>query len=208
MTDREIDRLTRADRDLIAAIVPEGSRVLDLGCGDGGLLTELIEQKGVIGRGIDIDESNLVRCIGRGLTVAMSDIDKGLVDYPPQSYDYVILNQTLQIIRQPEMVIREMLRVGRHAIVGFPNFGHWRLRWSLLSQGKMPKSSSLPFEWYDTPNIHQLTIEDFRAFCKNRGILIIREEYFMFGKWRHSALINPLANLFAVTGMFVLGGNR
>lgn len=208
MTDYEIDILTRADRELITAIVPEDARVLDLGCGDGGLLAELIEKKAVRGRGIDIDESNLVRCISRGLTVAMSDIDQGLVDYPPQSFDYVILNQTLQVIRRPEMVIREMLRVGHYAIVGFPNFGYWRLRWDLFSQGRMPKSSSLPFEWYDTPNIHQLTIEDFREFCGRRNIGIIREEYFMFGKWRHSAFINPLANLFAVTGMFVLEGNR
>ena len=204
MNEEQINNLTRADRDIIASIIPPGAHVLDLGCGDGGLLAELIEKKEVVGRGIDIDENNIIRCIEQGLSVCIGDIDKGLTDYPNKSYDFVVLNQTLQVIKKPDTVIREMLRVGKHAIVGFPNFGHWALRLKLLITGKMPKSKSLPFRWYNTPNIHQLTIRDFRDFSEMLGAEIIREEYFIFGKWRYSKLIEPFANMFGVTGMFVL----
>ncbi len=204
MTDSQKDRLIRADRDLITRIVPPETRVLDLGCGDGSLLAQLTEQKKVRGYGVDIDESKLIRCIERGLSVCQLDLDRGLADFQDNSWDYVILNQTLQVVRNPDRVIREMLRVGRFGVVGFPNFGHWRLRTRLLLEGKMPKSDALPFEWFDTPNIHQLTILDFKDFCSREGISIIREDYYMFGKWRRSALINRWANAFAVMGMFVL----
>ena len=138
------------------------------------------------------------------LSVCQSDLDNGLYDYPDSSYDYVILNQTLQVIRKPEKVIREMLRVGRYGIVGFPNFAHWQLRSVLLFKGRMPKSPSLPFEWYDTPNIHQLTIKDFRDFCCSRNISIIHEEYLIGGTWRNSKLWRPIANMTALNGMFVI----
>ena len=180
MTSSQIDRLTRADRDIIESIVPQGSSVLDLGCGDGGLLAELAEKKGVIGRGVDIDWQNLIRGMERGLSVYQGDLDEGLTDFPDASFDYVILNQTLQVITKPRKVIREMLRIGEYGIVGFPNFGHWYLRLSLLFRGRMPKSETLPFEWHDTPNIHPLTILDFREFCAIEGLRIIREEYFIF----------------------------
>ena len=207
MTESQIDRLTRADRDIIESIVPRGSSVLDLGCGDGGLLAELAEKKGVIGRGVDIDWQNLIRGMERGLSVYQGDLDEGLTDFPDASFDYVILNQTLQVITKPRKVIREMLRIGEYGIVGFPNFGNWNLRLSLLLHGRMPKSETLPFEWYDTPNIHPLTILDFREFCTIEGIRIIREEYFIFGKWRYSSVINPLANVLALNGMFVITRN-
>ena len=204
MTDHQYQKLVRADRDLITGIVPTGSYVLDLGCGDGSLLSELKVKKGVDGRGIDIDENNLIECVEKGLSVCQSDLDNGLDDYPDDSYDYVILNQTLQVIRKPEKVIREMLRVGRFGIVGFPNFGQWRLRSGLLFRGRMPKSPSLPFEWYNTPNIHQLTIKDFRDFCLSRNISIIHEEYLIGGTWRNSKLWRSAANICALNGMFVI----
>ena len=206
MTDQQIEQLIRADRDLITEIVPEDSHVLDLGCGDGSLLARLIEKKGVIGCGIDIDEHNLIQCVERGLSVSQDDLDEGLGDFLDDSYDYVILNQTLQVIKKPDKIIREMLRVGRFGIVGFPNFGHWFLRMNLLLQGRMPKSSALPFKWYNTPNIHPFTISDFKDFCLSENISIIREEYFIAGKWRKSSLWKPFANMLALNGMFVLKG--
>lgn len=208
MTDQQIEQLVPADRDLITEIVPQGSHVLDLGCGDGSLLALLIEKKGVMGRGLDIDEHNLILCMERGLSVTQGNLDDGLSDFLDDSYDYVVLNQTLQVIKKPDKVIKEMLRVGRFGIVGFPNFGHWFLRMSLLFLGRMPRSSALPFEWYNTPNIHQLTILDFKNFCLSENISIIREEYFIAGKWRNSLLLHPFPNLLAINGMFVLKGGE
>ncbi len=208
MKDQGREKINRADRDLITSIIPRGATVLDLGCGDGSLLFELINRKNVMGRGIDIDENNFIKCIEKGLSVCMSNLDDGLADYPDASYDYVILNQTLQVINKPARIIREMLRVGRHAIVGFPNFGHLWLRWRFLVDGKMPRSKVLPFDWHSTPNIHNLTIRDFMAFCRDENISIMHDQYLMGGSWRHGAVWKPLANLFAVNGMFILRGEK
>lgn len=204
MTASQIEKYLHADRDLITKLVPEGSVVLDLGCGDGSLLAQLMHEKGVRGRGIDIDEKNVIRCIGQGLSVCQADLNQGLGDYPDASYDYVILNQTLQVVGNPELVLREMLRVGHYGIVGFPNFGHWLIRAKLLAGGRMPKTSMLPFEWYDTPNIHSLTIADFRDFCSWESIEIAHEEYLICCRWMGSAAVRPLANLLALNGMFVI----
>ena len=204
--DYQNNRLIRADRDIITSIIPPGSHVLDLGCGDGSLLAELIKNKQVVGRGVDIDERNLIHGIERGLSVCLGDLDEGLADYPDNSYDYVILNQTLQVITKPETVLCEMLRVGKYAIVGFPNYGYWLLRLRFLFNGRVPKSKAMPFEWYNTPNIHPLTVLDFKRYCQSEHISIIREEYLMLGKWRDSRLVRPLANYCAVTGRFVLKG--
>jgi len=208
MTNSQLERLYRADRDLITSIVPQGATVLDLGCGDGSLLRDLIGKKGAMGRGIDIDERNLILCVEKGLSVCQSDLNEGLVDYPDNSYDYVILNQTLQVISRPDTIIREMLRVGKYGIVGFPNFGQWRMRLRFLTSGRMPKSKVLPFEWYSTPNIHNLTIRDFKDFCRRENIAIIHEEYLIGGSWRNSAVWKPVANLFAINGMFILRGEK
>ncbi|MFC1551137.1 methionine biosynthesis protein MetW [Candidatus Latescibacterota bacterium] len=205
---QELNMLMRADRDIITSIIPENSNVLDLGCGDGDLLAELKKKKGVTGRGVDIDEENLITGIERGLSVYMGDLDEGLTDYPDKMYDYVILNQTLQVIKKPAKVMKEMLRVGNYALVGFPNFGNWYLRLYLLFSGRLPKSKALPFEWHNTPNIHPLTVLDFKSFCKNENIKIIDENYLIFGKWRNSAFLRPFTNLFAVTAMFVLKGKN
>ncbi len=208
MTASHLDTLFRNDLKRIATLIPEKSTVLDLGCGNGALLAELMENKGVRGRGIDIDEQNLINCVERGISVSQGNIDSGLSDYPDKSYDYVILNQTLQVTTKPEMAIREMLRVGRHGVVGFPNFGHWTIRLQLLFGGRMPKSKTLPFEWYDTPNIHLLTIDDFREFCRKEGAKITHEEFLFGGSWTGSPVWRSLANLFARNAIFVVTNSK
>ena len=151
---REI--LGRSDYAIISELIEPGSRVLDLGCGDGELLGWLAANKQVEGRGIEIDGPRVQRAIARGLTVYQGDIDAGLTDYPDGSFDYVILSQTLQETRRPLNVIQEMLRVGRHAIVTFPNYGHWSVRLSLLTSGRAPRTRCLPYSWFDSPNILSL----------------------------------------------------
>ncbi len=146
------------------------SKVLDLGCGDGALLHAMAQQKQVTCYGIEIDFENILACVGRGISVFQGDINEGLHEFSNHSYDYVILSHTLQQIHKPLFVISEMLRVGKKAIVSFPNFGYWSIRLQLLLRGKTPKSKSLPYEWYDTPNIRVLTIQDFKAMCKREGI--------------------------------------
>ena len=154
---------TRIDHDIILDIVPRGAKVLDLGCGDGSLLEKLVRTKDVRGSGIEISDEGIRECIARGLAVLQEDIDHGLKDYPDRSFDYIILNQTLQAVKKPHVVLSEMLRVGEKAVVGFPNFAHWKMRTYLLMRGRMPKTEYLPYEWYDTPNIHFLHRDGFRG---------------------------------------------
>ena len=158
---REI--LGRSDYAIISEIVEPGSGVLDLGCGEGELLQWLAENKRVQARGVEINSTRVQRAIARGVSVYQGDIDQGLADYPDQAFDYVILSQTLQEARAPLKVLREMLRVGRHAIVAFPNFGHWKVRWSHLVSGRAPRTELFPHSWHDSPNIHFLTILDFET---------------------------------------------
>ena len=169
--------MRRIDYKLIEDLVPDGSTVLDLACGDGELLSELIAEKHVRGSGVEIDQAAVEKCIGRGLSVFHGDLDAGLADFDDQSHDVVILSLSLQQLRRPRMIVREMVRVGRLAIVSFPNFAHWVPRSQLLLRGRMPVSRDLPYQWWDTPNIHLCTIQDFRALCREEGLCIEHEQY-------------------------------
>jgi methionine biosynthesis protein MetW len=169
--------MARLDYQLIEALVPDGATVLDLGCGDGELLDELVRERHVRGSGVDIDERAIEACIRKGLSVFHGDLDEGLADYEDGSIDVVILSFSLQQLRRPRMVVREMARVGRLAVVSFPNFAHWAVRGQLLVNGRMPVSTELPYQWYDTPNIHLCTVKDFRDLCAREGLRIERESY-------------------------------
>src|SRR3984957_16498290 len=160
---------SRVDLLVVAGMVQPGSRVLDVGCGDGELL-RLLETRGVDGRGIELSREGVNECVAKGLAVVQGDADTDLVDYPDDAFDYVILSQTVQATRQPRVVIEHMLRIGRHAIVSFPNFGHWKIRLKLMCEGQMPRTDNLPDTWYDTPNIHFCTIKDFRELCGVIGV--------------------------------------
>ena len=155
----------RKDLEAIADLVAPGATLLDVGCGEGDLLAWLKHEKKVAGRGIELSASGVNRSIARGLSVIQGDADADLVNYPDDSFDYVILSQTLQATRHPRQVLEHMLRIGRRAVVSFPNFGHWKIRLQLLFGGRMPTTDNLPYSWYDTPNIHFCTIKDFRDLC-------------------------------------------
>ena len=151
--------------------MPEDATVLDLACGDGQLLEELVREKHVRGSGVDIDNQAIEACVGKGLSVFHGDLDEGLADFQDGSHEVVILSLSLQQLRRPRMIVREMVRVGRLAIVSFPNFAHWSVRGQLLVRGRMPVSGQLPYQWWDTPNIHLCTIRDFRALCREEGLV-------------------------------------
>jgi methionine biosynthesis protein MetW len=159
----------RADHLLIAEMVARGSRVLDVGCGDGSLLQLLTDTKEVDGRGIEVSRERVNACVARGLSVIQGDADHDLVDYPDNAFDYAILSLTIQATLQPKEVLEQLLRIGRHAIVSFPNFGHWGIRLQLLLGGHMPRTDNLPYAWWDSPNIHFCTIKDFRELCQVAG---------------------------------------
>ena len=171
----------RADFIAIAQWIRNDAKVLDLGCGDGSLLRHLHELRGVTGYGMEIDDDKVLACLKNGVNVLQSDLESGLSGFEDGSFDYVILSQTLQAIRHTERVINEMLRVGREAIVTFPNFGYWRPRLQVLF-GNMPVSRTLPYEWYETPNIHLFTIDDFERFCARRGIRILEKNVMVDGR--------------------------
>jgi methionine biosynthesis protein MetW len=190
----------RPDLAVIAANVAPGSRVLDIGCGDGELMAALRDQKGVDARGLELDAGDVASAVGRGLSVVQGDADTDLADYPDDSFDYAILSQTLQTTRAPDVVLEHLLRIGRHAFVSFPNFAHWRVRASLLWGGRMPVTRLLPVAWYATPNIHHVTIDDFRALLNERGITV-EGAWFLSGDQRTSA---TMANLLAEHAVFLL----
>jgi len=165
-------RRDRADYAAIAAWVRPEASVLDLGCGDGSLLRHLRETRRVRGYGIEIEDEKVIACVANGVCVIQGDLDRGLAEFDARSFDYVILSLTLQAVRNTEDILLEMLRVGREGIVTFPNFGYWRHRMQVLG-GRMPVSEDLPYEWYDTPNVHLCTIDDFERFCRERSIRIL-----------------------------------
>jgi methionine biosynthesis protein MetW len=184
--------LGRGDFAIIGEIVEPGSKVLDLGCGEGELLQWLAENKGVEARGVEISATKVRRAIARGVSAYQGDIDEVLADYADGTFDYVILSQTLQETRNPLTVLRDMLRVGRRAIVAFPNFGHWSVRLALLFTGRAPKTGRFPYEWYDSPNIHFLTVHDFDQLARQERFTVERC-FFLAGHRKITTLPNLLA---------------
>ena len=190
----------RPDLAIIADNVATGARVLDVGCGEGELMAELRDRSGVDARGIELDPANVSAAVARGLSVVQGDADTDLPYYPDQAFDYAILSQTMQTTRAPDKVLDELLRIGRRAFVSFPNFAFWRVRWSLMWGGRMPVTPALPVSWYETENIHQLTIDDFRAFVAQRGV-VVENAWFLNGDRRTSA---AAANFRAEHAVFLL----
>ena len=187
---------------IILDIIEENSKILDLGCGDGTLLKLLKDKKNIKGAGIEISQDEVIKCLSKGLSVIQGNIDEGLKQFQYNAYDYVVLNQTLQSTLNPEYVIEEMLRVGKKCIVSFPNFAYWRVRLNYVLKGQMPKSRILPFEWYNTPNIHLLTIKDFFEFAKKHNFKILDCIYTTKANIKN--INNIFANLLAEEGIFII----
>lgn len=198
----------RVDHVLIAEMVETGSRVLDVGCGDGALLQLLNDSKAVDGRGVELSREKVNACVARGLSVIQGDADRDLRDYPDQAFDYAILSLTIQATRNPKTVLENLLRIGRRAIVSFPNFGHWEIRAALLTSGRMPVTHNLPETWYDSPNAHLCTIRDFADLCEELGATVEQAVAFNASgkrlpiKWSLS-----LQNLLGEKAVFLLKGH-
>jgi methionine biosynthesis protein MetW len=190
----------RADLAIIAQHVTRDSHILDVGCGDGQLMAALRDDRGCDARGLELRPGNVAAAVARGLSVIQGDADVDLADYPDQSFDYAILSQTLQTAHAPDAVLDHLLRIGRRAFVSFPNFAHWRVRLSLMWGGRMPVTRQLPEQWFDTPNIHHVTIDDFRAFLKERSVTV-EAAWFLSGDKRTGA---AAANLLAEHAVFLL----
>lgn len=204
-TVRYVAKNMRLDLRLIADMIPRGARVLDIGCGDGALLAYLTAEKGADARGIEIDMAEATRAVAAGLAVIHGDADHDLAFYPDGAFDVVVLSRTLQAVERPREVLRQMLRIGRHAVLSFPNFGHWQVRWQLAMRGRMPMTDTWDRPWHETPNIHPCTIRDFFGLCAAEGHVVERwlavDERGMKTPWKRSPW---LANLFGEQALFQL----
>lgn len=194
----------RPDLALVASMVPAGSRVLDLGCGDGSLLEFLIRDRGCDGHGVEISRDGFQACVARGVPVVEADIDAGLGDFADEAFDVVVLSQTLQATHRPGFVLREMTRVGRACVVSFPNFGHWRIRAALALRGRMPSSEALPYSWHETPNIHLCTVRDFEELVRSDGYAVTRREWLRMDGRRAGDRVARRPNLLAAGAVFGL----
>jgi methionine biosynthesis protein MetW len=192
----------KVDNKSIADWITQGASVLDLGCGDGELLAYLTSAKQVRAQGIELDEQAIVKCVASGLSVYQQDIDTGLSEYTDKSFDYVIINQTLQQVKKPNFVLQEALRVGKKVIVGVPNFAYYRARFSIFFRGRVPVTPSLPYQWYDTPNLHFLSINDFKDYTKRKNVTINAAFY-----KSNNHKVKLLPNLLAEYGYFLLSSN-
>jgi len=195
--------LERLDHKIIASLITPGSKVLDLGCGEGVLLDYLVKERGIEGYGIEISESAIYKCVAKRLSVSQEDIDSGLKHYPDQFFDFVIFNQTMQQVHMPRHAIIRALRIGKKVIVGFPNFCHIRARLQITLLGHVPITASLPYTWYDTPNLHFLSMRDFIHFCRDERITIEHRVFLT-----RNAAVKILPNLLAYNGLFVLSCPR
>lgn len=202
---RQVAKNMRLDQRLIADLIAPGSLVLDIGCGDGTLLEYLARTRGCDARGIELDMAEVARSVARGLAVLQGDADTDLADYPDGAFDYVVLSRTLQAVERPREVLRQMLRISARALVSFPNFGHWQVRWQLVSTGRMPMTAAWDRPWHETPNIHPCTVRDFFALCEQEGYQVERwlaaDEWGRRAPWRRSPW---LANLFSEQALFLL----
>ncbi|MDQ2694510.1 MAG: methionine biosynthesis protein MetW [Pseudomonadota bacterium] len=196
----------RPDLAIISGWIRPGARVLDLGCGDGTLLAHLRDACQVSGYGLEINEDHIVKCIRRGVSVIHADLERGLADFGNATFDYVLMTQTLQAVQHTERLLEEMLRVGREGIVTFPNFGHWRCRLQLAWGGHMPVVKTLPHPWYETPNIHLFTIQDFEGLCRRKGI-VIRQRAVVDHAHRSNRIMRLFPNLLGELALYRLGRN-
>jgi methionine biosynthesis protein MetW len=198
----------RIGYDLIINEIPEHARVLDLGCGNGKLLEELQNTRQIDGYGVEITAEGVSMCLEKGLYCYQGDIDDGLADYRDNSFDYVILNQTLQHTKRPRFVLQEIMRICRNTIISFPNFGHYTMRLQLLLKGRMPKNSLLPYDWFNSPNIHLFTIEDFQDYCRIHSYPVKKEMHFSVNSDSISRIRNFRPNILAEFGFFILDGEK